>query len=200
MRNPIRFAPFAVALALLAAGCGGASDEAGGGGEATAASGGGTELALVAYSTPEVVYDELIPAFAKTEAGGGVTVKTSFGASGDQSRAVEAGAAVTVNANGVIADATPDDVAMAVGWTDDQFVVVDRPLREVVPLMNRWYRLDLNVAEERLLDRKATVRAPIGSSRQAIEQVEATANVKFGYDGDNKVLRDAAAAPPSRRR
>jgi sulfate/thiosulfate transport system substrate-binding protein len=104
MRNPIRFAPFAVGLALLTAGCGGASDEVGG--QATAASGGGTELALVAYSTPEVVFDELIPAFAKTEVGGGVTVKTSFGASGDQSRAVEAGQKADVVSFSVEPDVT----------------------------------------------------------------------------------------------
>jgi sulfate/thiosulfate transport system substrate-binding protein len=87
-------APRAVALAALTAlavaGCGGSSDVIGGG-QATAAGGGATALHLVAYSTPEVVYDELIPAFGGTEAGRGVTVKSSFGASGDQSRAVEAG-------------------------------------------------------------------------------------------------------------
>lgn len=111
---------------------------------------------------------------------------------GESTRTVEAGAAVTVDADGEITDAASQAVEESVGWADGQFVVVDRPLREVVPLMNRWYRLDLNVAEERLLDRKATVRAPINSSRQAIEAVEASANVKFGYEGENKVFRDAA--------
>ena len=53
--------------------------------------GGGTTLSLVAYSTPQVVYDEIIPDFQKTAAGEGVGFKTSYGASGDQSRAVEAG-------------------------------------------------------------------------------------------------------------
>jgi sulfate transport system substrate-binding protein len=76
-------------LALLAAGCGGASDEKGG--DATAAGDAETTLSLVAYSTPEVVYDEIIPDFQKTPEGEGVAFKTSFGASGDQSRAVEAG-------------------------------------------------------------------------------------------------------------
>jgi sulfate transport system substrate-binding protein len=82
--------PVLLALgALVAAGCGGASDSK----EATAASGGGggASLSLVGYSTPEVVYDEVIPAFEKTSAGKGVSFKTSFGPSGDQSRAVEAG-------------------------------------------------------------------------------------------------------------
>ena len=81
------------AAALTMAGCGGASDTTGGDDTASAASGGGkqTSLSLVAYSTPQVVYDEIIPAFAKTQPGAGVTFKSSFGASGDQSRAVEAG-------------------------------------------------------------------------------------------------------------
>ncbi|HET6449428.1 MAG TPA: sulfate ABC transporter substrate-binding protein [Conexibacter sp.] len=78
-----------VALAAVA-GCGGASDSSDG----ADVSGGGdaeTTLSLVAYSTPEVVYDEIIPDFQKTADGSGVGFKTSFGASGDQSRAVEAG-------------------------------------------------------------------------------------------------------------
>ncbi|HWT91421.1 MAG TPA: extracellular solute-binding protein [Solirubrobacteraceae bacterium] len=78
--------------ALTLAACGGADDSSGG--EATASSGGGGgggELSLVAFSTPEVVYDEIIPAFTKTPAGKGFSFKTSFGASGEQSRAVESG-------------------------------------------------------------------------------------------------------------
>jgi sulfate transport system substrate-binding protein len=74
--------------ALVAAGCGGASDSKD---DAAASGDAKTKLALVAYSTPQVVYDEIIPAFAKTEAGKDVGFSTSFGASGDQSRAVEAG-------------------------------------------------------------------------------------------------------------
>jgi sulfate transport system substrate-binding protein len=77
-------------LAVLVAACGGASDTKGG--SASSDGGGGkTQLALVAYSTPQVVYDDLIPAFQKTAAGKGVTFTQSYGASGDQSRAVENG-------------------------------------------------------------------------------------------------------------
>ena len=79
-----------LAGAVLVAGCGGADDTASAGGEGTSSSGGGT-LNLVAYSTPEVVYDEIIPDFQKTPEGKGVRFKSSFGASGEQSRAVEAG-------------------------------------------------------------------------------------------------------------
>src|SRR3954467_1648980 len=81
-----------VLAATVAAGCGGASDSKGGSAGGSRGGGSGkTQLSLVAYSTPEVVYDEVIPQFQKTEAGAGTSFKTSFGASGDQSRAVEAG-------------------------------------------------------------------------------------------------------------
>src|SRR3954468_14725631 len=77
--------------ALAAAGCGGASDSKDASSGSAAGGAGKQQLSLVAYSTPEVVYDQVIPQFQKTEAGSGVTFKTSYGASGDQSRAVEAG-------------------------------------------------------------------------------------------------------------
>jgi len=84
----------ALVAALIVAGCGGASDETGDSGASSgssSSSGSKTTLSLVAYSTPEVVYDEVIPGFQKTPDGKGVGFKTSYGASGDQSRAVEAG-------------------------------------------------------------------------------------------------------------
>jgi len=56
-----------------------------------ACGGGGPTIALVAYSTPREAYAELIPAFQKTDAGTSVKFSESYGASGEQSRAVEAG-------------------------------------------------------------------------------------------------------------
>jgi sulfate/thiosulfate transport system substrate-binding protein len=48
-------------------------------------------LTLVAYSTPREAYEQLIPLFAASDAGAGVSFDQSYGASGDQSRAVDAG-------------------------------------------------------------------------------------------------------------
>jgi sulfate/thiosulfate-binding protein len=50
-----------------------------------------TKLTLVAYSTPREAYGALIPAFAKTAAGKGISFSQSYGASGEQARAVMAG-------------------------------------------------------------------------------------------------------------
>ena len=56
-------------------------------------SGGGKSvtLSLVAYSTPQAAYEKIIAAFQKTDAGKNVKFTQSYGASGDQSRAVAAG-------------------------------------------------------------------------------------------------------------
>jgi sulfate transport system substrate-binding protein len=90
--TPKLLLPLAAVAALVVAGCGGASDSsAGAGGASGAPAKNKGTLSLVAYSTPEVVYDEIIPDFKKTAAGAGIGFKTSFGASGEQSRAVEAG-------------------------------------------------------------------------------------------------------------
>src|SRR6476659_7980744 len=50
-----------------------------------------TRLSLVAYSTPRDAYASLIPMFQKTPNGDGVSFTQSYGASGDQTRAVIAG-------------------------------------------------------------------------------------------------------------
>ena len=54
---------------------------------------GGVSLDLVAYSTPESAYTEITEKFTETPAGEGVEFSTSYGPSGDQSRAVEGGQA-----------------------------------------------------------------------------------------------------------
>ena len=55
------------------------------------ARGADVRLSLVAYSTPAVAFAKLIPAFQKTPAGAGVSFTQSYGASGEQARAVAAG-------------------------------------------------------------------------------------------------------------
>jgi sulfate/thiosulfate-binding protein len=81
----------ALLIAVFAAGCGSSDDSTGSG------SGGGGSLSVVGYSTPESVYQEALePGFEKTPEGSGVSFSNSFGASGDQSRAVVAGQPASV--------------------------------------------------------------------------------------------------------
>ena len=72
---------------LVACSGGGASDVPGGGG----AKGADSSLSLIAYAVPEPGWSKIIPAFVATPAGKGIEVTASYGASGDQSRAVADG-------------------------------------------------------------------------------------------------------------
>ena len=102
-----------VVLGLAA--CGGTSSSSSGGGSGS--------LSLIAYSTPQEAYEEIIPAFRESEPGKGVTFKQSYGASGDQARAVEAG----LNADVVALSLAPDIEKLveadkvAKDWNQDEY-------------------------------------------------------------------------------
>ena len=83
----------------------------------------GGKLNLVAYSTPREVYEELIPAFQKTDAGKGVSFSQSYGGSGDQARAVQSGLAADVVAFSLEPDMTKlvDDGLVAKDWNANQY-------------------------------------------------------------------------------
>jgi sulfate/thiosulfate-binding protein len=109
MKSRTRFLSAAIAaLALLAAavavGCGG-----------TSSASGSKSISLVAYSTPKEAYADVIKAFQATPDGKGVTFRHSYGASGDQSRAVAAGLPADV----VALSLTPDiDKLVQAGLVD----------------------------------------------------------------------------------
>src|ERR1051325_2615173 len=105
------------AVAIAVAGCGGASKAA------TSSSKPKVKLALVAYSTPQAAYEKIIAAFQKTEAGQNIEFSQSYGASGDQSRAVVAGQ----NADIVEFSLEPDMTRLvkagkvAAAWSSNQY-------------------------------------------------------------------------------
>jgi sulfate/thiosulfate-binding protein len=105
----------ALGLCVLAAAvgvtaCGGSSDDS-------------AKLSLVAYSTPQEAYAEVIPAFKKTSEGDGIDFTQSYGASGDQERAVEAGLKADVVALSLAPDVDKLVKAgkVAAGWENDQY-------------------------------------------------------------------------------
>jgi sulfate/thiosulfate transport system substrate-binding protein len=94
-RKAMAAVPLAVCTLLggvVVAGCGSSDSSSN-----AADTGAGAKLDVVGYSTPESVYAETLePAFEKTSQGQSVSFSNSFGASGDQSRAVAAGQPASV--------------------------------------------------------------------------------------------------------
>jgi sulfate/thiosulfate transport system substrate-binding protein len=82
-----------------------------------------TKLSLVAYSTPREAYGQLIPAFQKTAAGNGVSFSQSYGASGEQSRAVASGLDADIVAFSLAPDITSlvQKKLVAKNWASDKW-------------------------------------------------------------------------------
>ncbi|HWO16542.1 MAG TPA: extracellular solute-binding protein [Solirubrobacterales bacterium] len=105
---------FALLIAVVVAGCGGDSSGSSDGGK----------LDIVGYSTPEAVYEEALePGYQDTSKGGDVSFSNSFGASGDQSRAVEAGqpASVVHFAQGGDMSRLVESGQVAANWDKQRF-------------------------------------------------------------------------------
>ena len=88
MKNRVRkaFALGAAVSLLVVAACGGDDDEA-----AADDSGGDSTISIVGFAVPEAANKAIADEWTKTPEGEGVEFKTSYGASGDQSRAVVSG-------------------------------------------------------------------------------------------------------------
>jgi sulfate/thiosulfate transport system substrate-binding protein len=82
-----------------------------------------TKLTLVAYSTPKEAYGQLIRAFQKTAAGKGVSFSQSYGASGEQSRAVAAGLPADIVAFSLAPDVSSlvQKGLVAQSWNKDKY-------------------------------------------------------------------------------
>ena len=86
-------------------------------------SGNTVTLSLVAYSTPQAAYQDIIKAFQKTTAGKHIKFTQSYGASGDQSRAVAAGQKADIVAFSLEPDITRLVTAKLVdpSWNANQY-------------------------------------------------------------------------------
>jgi ferric-dicitrate binding protein FerR (iron transport regulator) len=120
---------------------------------------------------------------------GSVTIKAPVGTA-----VVNAGQTMVVEKSGIRA-ATDEEKAERFGWTNNEITVRNKQLRVAVEALTRWFNYDVKVPDTKLLDRPTSFDVPLDSSRLAISQVEKSANVKFDYEGESKVFRDAGAAP-----
>ena len=107
-------------------------------------------------------------------------------------RALTAGTALRVAINGQVSDATPGEVAEASTWVNDTLSIANRTLKTAIDEIRTWYGTKLVVLDTTLLTRPVTASAPLNSSLAAIAAVEKAAQVKFGYEGQAMVFRDAA--------
>lgn len=124
-----------------------------------------------------------------------VTVRVEVGQvevrSPTDSRTLATGGAVEVAQDGAMTEPAADALAHAFEWTVGKFSITNRPLREAVPALRRWYGVTMAVPDSELLDRPVTMSLPLDKTKEAVAALEKSANVKFVYEKNKPVLRDA---------
>lgn len=108
-------------------------------------------------------------------------------------RQLTAPAAVTIATDSTLtdADATAADVATA--WVDGKVVFKGITVKDVIPLFEKYYAMKLQVKDDAILSRPVDMEAQIDSKSKAISALEASAHVKFTYDGTTPTLKDDPA-------
>jgi ferric-dicitrate binding protein FerR (iron transport regulator) len=105
-------------------------------------------------------------------------------------RTLTAGQAVFVADDGTMREPTKQELDEALAWADGRLVMTQKPMREALHHLQRWYALGLVVRDSSILARQVSMNVSLDSSRNAIAALEQSANVKFGYEGRVRVLRD----------
>jgi ferric-dicitrate binding protein FerR (iron transport regulator) len=111
---------------------------------------------------------------------------------GTTTRDLAAGGALIVPDGKAARTPTAAEREEADGWRGGMLSATNRPLRDVLPELKRWYGLTVLVPNTELLTRKVTLRASLDSSRQAIRGIEESTGLEFGYQGQNMVFHERA--------
>jgi transmembrane sensor len=124
---------------------------------------------------------------------GSVDVRIDKGAS----TGVGAGKAVVVDKAGTVKDASAEETEEAGSWIESQrLTMIDRPLRDIVPELLRWYNVDVTVRDLSLLDHKATIRTSLDSGSVALAELAKSAGLTLTKEGTRNVLVAPAAPKP----
>lgn len=93
---------------------------------------------------------------------------------------------------------TPDanTLSETLGWVQGQIVVIDKPLKDVLPILRRWYSLDAKLAEPALGERRVSWNAGIDSTKAAMTAVESSGHIVFDREGKKILLRDVLNKKP----
>jgi ferric-dicitrate binding protein FerR (iron transport regulator) len=124
------------------------------------------------------------------------TVNLKFG---DNVRQVGPGMSMLVTESGEMSVPTSEQIQEASAWVDGTVIIQGRTLRYGIPMLRRWFGLDIKVPDGNLLDRPVFISAPSNSKMEAIKSVEKSAGVKFTYVGENMVFQDTTPTRGARK-
>ena len=111
---------------------------------------------------------------------------------GEAVQTITAGGGLVAETGAALRNSTAEERAAAVGWKSGMLSVTDRPLKEALQQVKRWYGYEINVADLSLLERKVTMNVSLDSAMHAVGAISKTGGLKFGYVGQNMAFIDTA--------
>ncbi len=113
---------------------------------------------------------------------------------GKETKTVSAGEAYAIPSSGAMTAATPGQVEEGLSWINGELVVTNRSLKDVLPILQRWYDLVLTPENKTMLDRPVSLRAGLDSMRAAMRELQKNASVVIDYDGKRNLMRDVGGS------
>ena len=80
------------------------------------------------------------------------------------------------------------DTQIFSAWIHDQLIFQDEPLSTVVKRLERWYNVNIQVADPSLMDLKLTANIEFESIREIMELMEITLPIRYAYNKDARKL------------
>lgn len=119
---------------------------------------------------------------------------------GKDVRDVAAGSGLMLSPDSVVSVPTKEQMDEATTWVDGRLVFANRTVREALPMLRRWYQMDLR-AEPKLLDRRFSMSTRLDNVDSAIVALEQAAHVKQSWAKQQMVLLDApVVTEPAKRK
>ena len=109
-------------------------------------------------------------------------------------REVVAPAMIYIGKDSSVSDIDEVTANLGVSWTTDTVHFRDIPIRNLLPLLEKYYALKVDLTDEALLSRTVTMDASLESKQKAIDALEKAAFVKFAYSGATPTFKDDPAA------
>ncbi|MEO5569232.1 MAG: FecR domain-containing protein [Gemmatimonadaceae bacterium] len=101
---------------------------------------------------------------------------------------ISTGTTMVVDASGAVREASTDEAEEAASWADGKLAMINRPLRAILPQLQRWYNIDVGVRDLSLLDKTATLRSSLDSGSVALAEVAKSSGLTVMTEGGRTIL------------
>ncbi len=107
----------------------------------------------------------------------------------ESTQTMTAGQTLLINQDGTTAQPTQAQLLEAFGYVDGTFSVDQKPLRQTLAEIKRWYGTEMFLQDTMLGARPVSMTAPLTSTTDAIKAVETASGLVFGWEGQTMVLK-----------